>query len=119
MKKNSIGKILKDFSIFFWVIIIALISAFVSNIYNQNKQEQSNKIFESLDNIYLKKTIKQITSELKPRYRKIEYISKSGDTYENIIKNIDIDEFEKKNFLKAIKQIKTLKILGVNQRFSL
>ena len=78
MKKNSIGKILKDFSIFFWVIIIALISAFVSNIYNQNKQEQSNKIFESLDNIYLKKTIKQITSKLKPRYRKIEYTSKSG-----------------------------------------
>ena len=118
MKKNSIGKILKDFSIFFWVIIISIISAFVSNIYNQSKKEQSNKIFESLDNIYLKKTIKQITSKLKPRYRKIEYTSKSGDTYENIIKNLNIDELEKKNFLEAIKQTKTLKILGVNQKFS-
>ena len=118
MKKNSIGKILKDFSIFFWVIIISIISAFVSNIYNQSKKEQSNKIFESLDNIYLKKTIKQITSKLKPRYRKIEYTSKSGDTYENIIKNLNIDDLEKKNFLKAIKENKTLKILGVNQKFS-
>ena len=89
----------------------------IFNIYSKNKLNQSDQIKEAIENIYLKKTINEITKNLKPRYTNINYISKSGDTYENIINNLDIDNAEKKIILSSILKEKSIKILKVNQKF--
>ena len=108
----------KDYYIFFWLILIAVIGVFVTTIYNDSKEERNKKIIESLNNIYLKKTIQEITNNLSPRFRVIEYTSKSGDTYEDIVENLDINKKEKKNLLKTILNEKSLKILRINQKFT-
>ena len=92
----------KEYSIFFWVVLISILGIFSYTIYLKNKQEEANQIIGGLDNIYLKKTVKEITNSLKPRYNTIYYISKSGDTYENIINNLNINNNEKINLLKTI-----------------
>ena len=63
----------------------------------QNKQNQIDYLNKSLKNIYLNNTIKKITSELKPRYINIEYDVKQGDSYESIIKSINVSNTEKPN----------------------
>ena len=46
---------LKEFTIFFWIILITILGIFVMLIYESNKNEQTEQIKSTLDNIYLKK----------------------------------------------------------------
>ena len=109
---------LKDYSVFFWIILISILGILVFSIYTKNKQEQTNRLFGSLNNIYLKKTIQEITKNLDPRFTRIAYVSKSGDTYESIIDNLSINKNEKKLILNTIIKEKSLKVLKVNQKFT-
>ena len=109
---------LKEYSIFFWMILISILGVIVFSIYSKNKQEQLEMIIGSLDNIYLKKTIQEITKNLEPRYTKKNYISKSGDTYERIIDSLPINKREKKVILNSILNENSLKILKINQKFT-
>ena len=116
MKSSRITR-LKEYSIFFWLILITLFGVIISTIYKNSEIEKSHKIKSSLNNIYLKKTLKEITNNLKPRYTTKKYISQAGDTYEIIINKLDVSKEEKKLLLKSILKEKTLKILRVNQMF--
>ena len=108
----------KEYSIFFWLALIAIIGISITSIYFNNKLKLNNKIKSSFDNIYLKKTIREITSKLQPRYTIKNYISQSGDTYQSIINKIQIDNIEKQKLLDAIKKEKSLKVLKINQKFN-
>ena len=90
MRKKTIFNIINKFSYFVWLLFLIFFTVFVTYFYNQNKQNQINYLNKSLKNIYLNNTIKKITSELKPRYINIEYDVKQGDTYESIIKSINV-----------------------------
>ena len=50
--------LIKDYSIFFWLILVAVIGVVLSATYSKNIEEQNLQIKGTLDNIYLKKTIK-------------------------------------------------------------
>ena len=109
---------LKEYSIFFWTILVSILAILIFIIYTQNKEEQTLKLFESLENVYLKKTIQEITKNLDPRFTSINYISKSGDTYENIVNDLKIGKNEKKLILNTILKEKDLKTLRTNQKFT-
>ena len=110
-------KKLKEYSIFIWLIIITIIAILSSAILRQNTADQNIKLKETLDNIYLKKTLVEITNNLQPRYSTINYTSKSGDTYQSIIDSLDISKKEKQIILNSILSNKSLKILNINQKF--
>ena len=110
-------KKLKEYSIFIWLIIITIIAILSSAIFRQNTADQNIKLKETLDNIYLKKTLVEITNNLQPRYSTINYTSKSGDTYQSIIDSLDISKKEKQIILNSILSNKSLKILNINQKF--
>ena len=61
----------RDYSIFFWIVLISIVGIITFIIHTQNQQQQLNQIQSSLDNIYLKKTLKEIVENLKPRFNKI------------------------------------------------
>ena len=107
----------KEYSIFFWIIFISILGILFTGIYKSNKSEGYQKIKESFNNIYLKKTLKEITNNLKPRFTYVNYISKSGDTYQSIINSLKINQSEKKEILNAISDEETLKILRTNKKF--
>ena len=109
---------LKEFGIFFFLILVAVIGLIVFGIYDSNKSQNLEKISSSLDNTYLKKTLVEITKNLKPRYEYSEYTSKSGDTHQSIIENLKIGKEEKKEILNTILREKKLKILNINQKFT-
>ena len=113
MKINKLLR-LREYSIFFWLILITILGVIITTIHSKNKIEQSKKIQSSLNNLYLKKVVKEITSSLKPRYSVIKYVTVSGDTHESILNRLDIDKEEKAILLKAILKEKELKILKIN-----
>ncbi len=108
----------KENSIFFWIILIAIFGIVASSFYKNSQHKQTQKIKGSLDNIYLKKTIQEITGNLDPRFISKEYVSKTGDTYENIIDDLEINKKEKKIILDTILKEKSLDILRINQKFT-
>ncbi len=118
MGKNKIYKKIRDYSYFIWLILLISVATITTNFYDSNKKNQTNFLKKSLSNTYLIKSIKKITSELKPRYIELDYVVKQGDTYENIINNIKISKKEKKLFLETISKKKKLKVLRLNQKIS-
>ena len=101
MNKLKIRSI-KDFSIFVWLFLATVFAILFSQIYLQSKNEQSSQIKDSLDNIYLKKTLEELTSNLEPRYNTKNYLSKAGDTYESILNSLELNKNEKKIILETI-----------------
>ena len=114
LKKNFY----KEFSILFWIAFITIISAISFTIYSSDQNEKKQKIQSTLDNIYLKKSIKEFTTNLKPRYTSVNYTSKAGDTHESIINKLKITKEEKKKILKLIIKEKALKVLKINQKYT-
>ena len=108
---------IKEFTIFFWLILISIFGVFITSIYNKVKNEEIKLIQSSLENIYFNKTIRQITENLEPRFTTLTYVSKSGDTYQSIINKLDIDKNERNTLQKTIINEKSLKILKINQKF--
>tara|TARA_B100000886_G_scaffold340422_1_gene309868 strand:+ start:101 stop:1399 length:1299 start_codon:yes stop_codon:yes gene_type:complete len=108
----------KDYYVFFWVILISILGIVITIIFNASKEEESYKIRSSINNIYLKKTIVEITKNLDPRYTTYTYNSKSGDTYQSIISKLKIAKEEKEKILKTILNEKSLNILKINQKLT-
>ena len=117
MNKLKIRSI-KDFSIFVWLFLATVFAILFSQVYLQSKTEQSSQIKDSLDNIYLKKTLEELTSNLEPRYNTKNYLSKAGDTYESILNSLELNKNEKKIILETIAKEKSLNVLRVNQKFT-
>ena len=110
-------RLFKEISFLIWLLLIIFISIVSYIVYSNNQTKQSNIIKSSFENIYLKKIIKEITTNLEPRYTTINYYSKAGDTYESIISSLLLDKEEKKLILDTILSVNSLKILRINQRF--
>ena len=114
--KTKFFEKLRDYTYFIWLILLIFIAVFVTYFYDTNKKRQIYHLQKSFYNIYLKKTIETLTSELTPRYIEINYKVQSGDTYENIIDAIDMPKEEKKLFLDNVKKNKEVKSLIQNQK---
>tara|TARA_B100001250_G_scaffold106162_1_gene89517 strand:+ start:101 stop:1396 length:1296 start_codon:yes stop_codon:yes gene_type:complete len=116
MIKNVILKLIGQYSYFIWLLILIFFTIFVTYFYDISKKNQISSLSKALKNTYFANSIKKITSELKPRYINIEYKAKQGDTYESIIKNLNIPKIEKKVFLKTVAENKNINILKLNQK---
>ena len=82
--------VLKEYSIFFWLLLIVILGLSISSIYSNIKTEKKSKFNSTLDNTYLKKSIIELTNNLKPRYTIFEYLAKSGDTIQSVINKLKI-----------------------------
>ena len=89
---------IREYTIFFFLFIVIVIGLTFYSIYSNYKIDNLNKVYSILDNTYLKKTIREITNNLKPRYTFFEYSSKSGDNHQNIVDKLDISKKEKKKY---------------------
>ena len=116
MIKKRVFQIIKEYSYFIWLIFLITSTAFVTYFYDLNKQNQIKYLNKALDNIYLDNSLKKISSELNPRYVYLEHIIRQGDTYENIVNNLDIPTKEKKIFLSTVAKNKKINILKLNQK---
>ena len=113
---NKILIKLREYTYFIWLLSLLFIAVAITYIYDQNKKNQILLLSKSLNNVYLKKTLNTLTSNLKPRYVTKIYKVQKGDTFENIIGIVNLPAQEKKKFYKIIKKQKEIKSLKQNQK---
>ncbi len=114
--KFRLNKTIEQYKFFLLLISLIILTTTIINFYGKFKYEQSKNLENILNNIYLQKTLKSISSELKPRFEKIDYIINSGESFEGILNEIKLDEVEKKNILNSVIKNKTKIKLYENQK---
>ena len=85
------------------LIILILITIFLTSYFNYSKTKNYETSNDFIDNIYLKKTLNHIVENLEPKYKKIKHKIKSGETFDKILESYSID---KKEIIKIKKKLK-------------
>ena len=100
------------------LISLLIISIFITQLYNLNTKKLQKDYLEILRNSYFKKSVSYIFSNLKPKYEKIEYKIKTGDTLASILNSLSVSKSEiqkiskllNKNEIKNLSQNLTIKL---------
>ena len=91
---NKLIKLLKRNTEIFLLFLLLIFTIFSTTIYNNKKLETRENYKEVINNIYFKKSLKQIFNSLKPRYKNIDHKISSGETFDKILKNYSISSEE-------------------------
>ena len=114
MIKNLKNKLKKNPEIFSLTILIIIAS--LSTSYFNYKKNLNNKTYNNfIDNIYLKKTLKHVVENLDPKYKKIKHKIKSGETFDKILENYDIEKDEIKKIKNSLEKKINLNKLNTKQ----
>ena len=97
-------KFKKNFEIFTLILLIFL-TAISTNYFNHKKNSKKEIYINFIDNIYFKKTVKEIIDNLEPKYKKIKHKIRSGETFDKILETYSI---EKKEIIKIKSSLKNL-----------
>ena len=120
MFKNLINNLKKKLEIFFLIILIII--TIVSTSYINHKKNIENKTYNNLiDNVYFKKTLNHIVKGLDPKYKKIKHKIRSGETFDKILENYEIDKKEITKIKNSLKDKVNINKLNTKQiiQFSL
>ncbi len=100
---------LKRFESFFILFFLTILSIITISIYDKFKFEQNESLQNLFQNTYLQKTLISISENLNPRYERINFIIKPGDTLQQLIGSLKLNTKEQNEILSYIKK-KKLKI---------
>ena len=84
------------------LISLLIISIFITQLYNVNTKKLQKDYLEILRNSYFKKSVSYIFSNLKPKYEKIEYKIKTGDTLVSVLNNLSVNKSEIQKIIKLL-----------------
>ncbi len=88
----------------FLLIILLILSVFITQIYNSNAKKIQRDYLEIIRNSYFKKSINYFFSNLKPKFEDIEYKIKTGDNLVNILNNLSVNKQEIQKIVKLLKE---------------
>ena len=117
----KINKFLRNKPYQFVLVIILSITVIILNYYSNAKNNQQQSILNSLDNIYLNKSLNFLIDNLNPRYEIIKLKITEGDTFEKILDKTNIPSNEKKIIIKKLSKFKFVNNLykGQNIKFKI
>ncbi|WP_440675443.1 peptidoglycan DD-metalloendopeptidase family protein [Candidatus Pelagibacter sp. HIMB1593] len=114
MFRNLFSKIKKNIEIFALVLLIIL--TVISTSYFNSTKNEGLKIYNNfIDNIYFKKTLTHIVENLEPKYKKIKHKIRSGETFDKILENYQIQKKEILEIKNALKKKVNLNKLNTKQ----
>ena len=67
------------------LIFLIILSVAIAAYSNQKENLIKNQNIDFINNIYFKKTLNEIVSNLEPRYKKYNHKIKSGETFDKIL----------------------------------
>ncbi len=104
--KNELYQKFKEFRTFATLIFLITITVIIISIYEKFKFNQKDRLQNLLQNTYLIKTLKSLSGNLEPRYERLNYKIRSGESFESILNEIEINQKEKSKLLNYIIQNK-------------
>ena len=99
----------------FFLILLLIISIFITQIYNFNLKRVQNDYIKVINNTYFKKSLNFWFSNLNPKYKDIEYQVKPGDNIVKILRKFSVSENDTKKISEVIKtnKIKENQVLSL------
>ena len=98
------------------LIVLLMISVFITQLYNVNNKRIQRDYLEILRNSYFKKTVSYLFSNLNPKYENIEYKLKGGDTLVNILNSFSV---EKNDLRQIVELLNKSDVKNLNQGLTL
>ena len=98
------------------LILLTFITIIFTTYYNHSKSKIFNNYKETINNVYLKKTISYIFDSLEPKYKKITHKISEGETFDNILSNYSIEKSEIQKVKKKLSGKVNLNKLNTNQK---
>ena len=108
--KNNLYLILLIFLLFFTILI--------TNFYSTNKENNENNLINFLSNSYLKKSLNSIVNNLTPKFSYIDFEVEKGDTFEKIVKQLNLSATEKELIVNKLSKFKFVNNLYKGQKIS-
>ena len=100
----------------FALSILILITVISTNYYNYNKNEILKEYKNLINNVYLKKTVENLFSNLEPKFKRVNHRIIEGETFDNILKNYSIKDTEIKEIKKRLSKKINLNKLNTSQK---
>ena len=116
MLTSKIQIIIKKYNLHFISLFLIILCISLSNYFTNFKKKQNFDFQKLLENIYLNKTSTSIIENLDPRYEKIIIKVKSGDSFQKILNQIEIQSGEKQKILKEVLKKKSVSNLLKGQK---
>ena len=107
-------KIIKNFEIF-GLILLILITGFSTSYFNYKKNNNQITYNNFIDNIYLKKTLKEVIDNLDPKYEKVKHKIRSGETFDKILEEYSVNKSEIIKIKNSLKRKTNLNQLNTKQ----
>ena len=116
MITSKIPIIIKKYNLHFISLFLIILCISLSNYFSNFKKKQNFEFQKLLENTYLNKTSTSIIENLDPRYEKIMIKVKSGDNFQKILSQIEIENSEKQKVLKEVLKKKNVSNLLTGQK---
>ena len=113
--KSAFFRNIKILGLFFLVFFTVTVALYVTH----QKSLVSTKYINLFDNIYLKKTLREIIHNLEPRFKKYNHKIKSGETFDKILKEYLIDKQEIKEIKESLLKKVNINKLNTNQKIQI
>ena len=110
-----INKIKKNAEIFALFILI-LITIISTSYFNYNKKKIYYNYKTIINNIYLKKTLNYTFNQLEPRFKEIEHKISTGETFDKILEQYEINTSEIEEIKTKISKKININKLNTNQK---
>ena len=99
---NKIKTIIKKNTEIFALSILVLIAVISTNYYNYNKNKIYSNYKTIINNVYFKKSLNNLFNNLEPKFKKISHQIQSGETFDNILENYEINKSEISDIKKKL-----------------
>ncbi len=96
--------------------VLILITVISTTYYNHSKKKIYNNYKNTINNIYLKKTVSHFLDTLEPKFKKISHVITVGETFDSILENYSIDKKEISEIKKTLSKKINLNKLKKNQK---
>tara|TARA_B100002051_G_C16708441_1_gene625222 strand:+ start:131 stop:1432 length:1302 start_codon:yes stop_codon:yes gene_type:complete len=114
----NFNKIIKNNLYLILLIFLLFLTILITNFYSINKKNNKNNLLNFLDNSYLKKSLNLIVDNLNPKFSYINFEVQKGDTFEKIIKQLNLPSNEKELIIKKLSKHKFVNKLYKNQKIT-
>ena len=111
-------KIKKNTEIFALALLV-LITIISTTYYNYNKTKVYENYKNTINNVYLKKTLDHLFNNLEPKFKKISHQISPGETFDNILEGYQIEKLEIQKIKKQLSKKINLNKLNTSHKIIL
>tara|TARA_B100001057_G_scaffold10999_1_gene10420 strand:+ start:245 stop:1537 length:1293 start_codon:yes stop_codon:yes gene_type:complete len=112
---NKIKSLIKKNTEIFALSFLLIITIISTNYYNHNKSKILNEYKNLINNVYFKKTTISLLDNLEPKFKKVTHKISPGETFDNILKQYSLQEFEITEIKKKLSKKVNLNKLNTSQ----